>query len=162
MTRKHKKHDAADVDENRKQEFLTSLTSAIENLSFKKDQITTVLKKNEKSVSKLKEEKKSIFKLVQDKYDSMIQEAENQMEKHKSKVRSLEENLVLLNNVMQYTSRKTPTPTQAKNCQEIVDSVTEHNDQVPLELYYMEYMKNKDRERLAQELCGNCHAETTI
>ena len=91
MTRKHKKHDVVDVDENRKEELLTSLTSAIESLSFKKKQIKTVQKKSEKYVRKLKEEKKSILNLVRDKYDSMIQEAENQKEKSRSKMTSLEE-----------------------------------------------------------------------
>ena len=43
---------------------------------------------------------------------------------------------------------------QVKNCQETVDTVTEHNDQAPLELRYMEYTENKDKERLVQELCG--------
>ena len=154
MTKNHKKHDVVDVDENRNEELLTSLTSAIESLSFEKDQITTVLKKNEKCVRKLKQEKKSILKLVRDKYDSVIQEAENQMEKHKSKMTSLEENLVLLNNIMQYTSRETPSLRQAKNCQETMDSVAEHNDQAPLELCYMEYTENRDKEGLVQGLCG--------
>ena len=154
MTRKHKKHDVVDVDENRKEELLTRLTSAIEGLSLKNNQIKAIQKKSEKCVRKLKEEKKSILNMVRDKYDSMIQEAENQKEKSRSKMTSLEENLVLLDNIKQYLSRETHSWKQVKNCQETVDSVTEHNDRAPSELYYMEYTENKDKEQLLEELCG--------
>ena len=146
-----------DVDkeaEEQKEELLDNLVSAIDSLSYMKDQIETVQKKNEKCVSKLKKEKRSILNLVRDKYDSMIQEAENQKEESRNKMTSLEENLVLLNNIKQYISRETLSLREVKNCQETVNTVTEHNDQAPLELCYMEYTANKDREQLVDELCG--------
>ena len=83
----------------------------------------------------------------------MITQATNQTEEHKSKMASLEENLVLLNNIKQYISTKTLSPREVKNCQETVDSVTERNDRAPLELRYMEYTENKDKERLVEDLC---------
>ena len=153
MTRKHKKHDVVDVDENRKEKLLDNLTSAIQRLSFKKEQITTVQEKNEQCLKKLKEDKRTILNLVQDKYDSMISEASNQTEEHKSKITSLEENLVLLNNIKQYISTKTLSPSEMKNCQETVNSVIEHNDQAPLELRYMGYPGTKNREQLVEEMC---------
>ena len=154
MTRKHKKHDVVDVDENRKEELLTRLTSAIESLSFKKNQIKIVQKKNEKSLSKLKEDKRTILNLVRDKYDSMIQEAENQKKESRSKMTSLQESLIVLNDLKQQLNRETISAKQVKNCQETVDSVVEHNDLAPLEVYYMEYTENRDKDRLVQELCG--------
>ena len=154
MTRKHKKHDVVDVDEHQKENLLDNLDSSIQTLSFKKDQITTVQVKNELCLKKLKEEKMSILKLVRDKYDSMIQEAENQKENSKSMMTSLEENLVLLNNIKQYIRSKTLSLREVKNCQETVDTVTERNEHAPLELCYMEYTENKDKERLMLELCG--------
>ena len=41
-----------------------------------------------------------------------------------------------------------------KKCQETVKTVTEHNDQAPLVLRYMEYTENKDKDRLVEKLCG--------
>ena len=60
-----------------------------------------VQKKNEKCVLKLKEEKRSIINLVRDKYDSLITQATNQTEEYKSDMTSLQENLVLPNNIKQ-------------------------------------------------------------
>ena len=154
MTRKHKKHDVVDVGENRKEELETSLTSAIESLSFKKNQIKTAQRKNETCVNKLKEEKKSILSLVQDRYDSMIQEAENQKEESRSKMTPIEESLVVLNNLKQNLNREKTSPGEVKNYQETVNTITEQNDRAPLEVYYMEYTENRDKERLVQELCG--------
>ena len=154
MTRHHLGHKVVDVSENRTEKLLDNLASSIQSLSFKKYQITTVQEKNEQCLKKLKEEKRTILNLVRDKYDSMIQEAENQKEKSRSKITSLEENLDLLNNIKQYISSETLSPTEIKNCQETVDSVTEHNDKAPLELWYMEYTENKEKQRLVQELCG--------
>ena len=42
MTRKHKKHDVVDVDENRKEELVASITSAIERMSCWEEQIDAV------------------------------------------------------------------------------------------------------------------------
>ena len=154
MTRKHKKHDVVDVDENRKEELVTTLTSAIESVSITKDEITTVQKKNERCLKMLKEEKRTILNLVRDKYDSLIRQAENQTEEAENKMASVEENLNLLENIKQYVSRETLSSREVKNYQEAVNSVTEHNHQAPLELYYMEYSGNKDKEQQVEELCG--------
>ena len=154
MTRKHKKHDVVDVDENRMEELLNNLTSSIEILSFKKEEITTVQKSNERCLKTLKEEKRRILNLVRDKYDSLIQEAENQTIESRSKMVSVAENLILLDNIKQYTSRETLLPKEVKNYQEAVNSVKEHNIHAPLELYYLEYTASKDNERLVEELCG--------
>ena len=154
LTIHHLKHEVIDADERGKEELLDNLAFAIKSLSFKKEQIATVQKKNEKYVRKLTEEKKSILNLVRDKFDSLITQATNQTEEHKSKMASSEENLVLLNNIKQYISGKTLLPREVKNCQETVKTVTEHNDQAPLELCYMEHTENKDKERLVEELCG--------
>ena len=107
MTKHHLGHKVVDVDENRKEKLLDDLTCAIQSLSFKKEQIIVVQKKNAKCVSKLKEEKRSILNLVKDKYDSIIREAINETEEHKIEMTSLEENLVLLNNIKQYVRSKT-------------------------------------------------------
>ena len=68
MTRKHKKHDVVDVDENRKEELLENLTSAIETLSCWEEQIDavqiTVETKNEESLRKLREDKKRTLIMV--------------------------------------------------------------------------------------------------
>ena len=154
LTTHHLKHEVIDADERLKEELLDNLASAIQNLSFKKEQIAMVQKKSEKYVRKLTEEKKSILSLVRDKFDSLVTQATNQTEEHQSKMTSLEENIVLLNNIEQYISGKTLLPREVKNCKETVDSVTEHNDQAPLELCYMEYTENKDKERLVEELFG--------
>ena len=105
-------------------------------------------------MEKLKEEKRTILNLVSDKYDSLIQEAENQTEESRSKMTSLEENLILLDNIKQYVGREPLLSREVKNYQEAVNSVTEHNDHAPLQLHYVEYTGNKDKERLVEELCG--------
>ena len=154
LTTHHLKHEVIDADERRKEELLGNLASAIQSLSFKKEQIAMVQRKSEKCVLKLKDEKRSIINLVRDKYDSMIRQATNQTEEYKSDMTSLQENLVLLNNIKQYNRTNTLSPTEVKKCQETVKTVTEHNDQAPLVLCYMGYTENKDKERLVQELCG--------
>ena len=151
MTRKHKKHDVVDVDENRKEELVTNLTSAIEHLSFNKDEITKVQVKNERCLKTLKEEQRSVLKLMTAKYDSLIRQAANHTEDSRSKMASVEEKLILLNNIKQKTNRGTPSQREVKNYQEAVNGVS---DQAPLELHYLEFTENKDRERLMEELCG--------
>ena len=139
MTRKHKKHNVVDVDENRMEELLNNLTSSIETLSFKKEEITIVQKTNERCLKKLKEEKRTVLNLVRDKYDSLIRQVENEAEESRSKMVSVAENLILLDNIKQYTGRETLSPKEVKNYQEAVNSVKEHNIHAPLELYYLEY-----------------------
>ena len=154
LTTHHLKHEVIDADERGKEELLDNLASAIQSLSFKKEQIAMVQKKSEKCMLKLTEEKRSILNLVRDKYDSMITQATNQMEEYKREMTSLQENLVLLNNIKQYISTNTLSLIEVKKCQETVKTVTKHDDQAPLVLRYMEYTENKDRERLVKELCG--------
>ena len=152
MTKHHLGHKVVDVSENRKEKLLDKLVATIESLSDKKAQIETIQKKTEKCVSELKEEKRSILNLVQDKYDTMIRKATNQMEEHKREMTSLEENLVLLNNIKQYIRSKTLSPKEVKNCQETVNGIKEHNEHALLGLCYMEYTEGKDKERLVQEV----------
>ena len=66
LTIHHFKHVIIDADEHRKEKLLENLASSIQSLSFKKEQIETVQKKNEQCLKKLREEKRSILKLVRD------------------------------------------------------------------------------------------------
>ena len=154
LDKHHLKHEVVDAGENQKKELLDNLTSAVESLSVKQDKITTVLKKNERCLETLKEEKRTVLNLMRDKYDSLIQEADNLTEESRSKMTSLEENLILLNNIKQYINKETVSPREVKNYYEAVNRVTDHKDHVPFELYYVEYTKSKDKEKLVKELCG--------
>ena len=161
LEKHHLKHPVVDAGEYQKKELLDNLTSAVESLSFKEDQITTVQKKNERCVEKLKKEKNSILSLVRNKYDSLIRQAANQTEESRNEMTSLEENLVLLNNIKQYAGRETPSLREIQNYQETVSSVTENNP-TPFELHFMEYTENKDIERLVEELCGELKRENAL
>ena len=154
MTKHHLGHKVVDVSGNWKEKLLDNLASAIDSLSDKKEQIEIIQKENKKCLSKLTEEKRRILSLVQEKFDTMIRQATNQMEEHKREMTSLQDNLVLLNNIKQYIRSKTLSTREVKNCQETVDSITEHNDHSPLELCHMGYTEKKDKERFVEELCG--------
>ena len=165
LTKRHRKHDIVDADENKKEELLTSLTSAIESLSFKKDQITTVQNaeesKNDDCLQKLTEEKRSTPNMVRNKYNSLIADALKQKgvssSRRGNEMTLLEENLVLLNNIKQYVDEETLSAGDVKNYQDTVDSITQHTDYAllgPRTYEFIEYTENKDRERLVEELCG--------
>ena len=161
MTRKHKKHDVVDVEENRKEELLTSLTSAIESVSFKKEKIAStqipVDRKNDDCLETLRDEKNKTLDMVRDKYDSMIRQATNQKGESRCEITSLEENLTLLNNIKIHIDAETLTPRDVKSYQETLDSIKQHTEQIPSEPrvnVYMEYSYRTDKEWLVGELCG--------
>ena len=161
MTRKHKKHDVVDVEENRKEELETSLNSAIENVSIKKEKIAStqipVDRKNNECLETLRDEKNKTLDMVRDKYDSMIRQATNQKEESRHEMMSLEENLTLLNNVKVHVDEETLSPGDVKSYQETLDSIKQHTEQIPSEPrvnVYMEYMYLTDKEWLIGQLCG--------
>ena len=154
LDKRHLKHEVVDADEYWKHELLDKLISAIQSLSFQKEQIEAVQKKNRKCLKKIKEEKKRTLNLVRDKYDLLLGEASTQIEDSKGQMMSLEENLVLLNNIKQYVRSKTLSLKEVKNCRETVDNVSEHHDHTEPKLYYLEYTVNKDQEQLVEELFG--------
>ena len=77
-------HRVVDVEENRKEELVTSLTSAIASVSFKKEKISTnqipVDRKNDECLEKLRGERNKTLDMVRDKYNSMIRQVTNQKE----------------------------------------------------------------------------------
>ena len=165
LTKRHRKHDIVDAGENEKEELLTSLTSAIESLSFKKDQITAVQnaeeRRNDDCLQKLTEEKRSILNMVRNKYNSLIADALKQKEVSSSRsgneMTSLEENLVLLSNIKQYMNKETLSPREVRIYQDTVNSVVQHTDYAllgPRTYEFMAYTENRDKERLVEELCG--------
>ena len=165
MTKRHLGHKVVDIDVDRKEELLSSLTSAIENLSSRKRLIETIHaevgRKNEGCLNNLSEEKKSTLKMVKDRYDSLIAVAANQKDKSsariKSEMTSLEESLNLLNNIKQYLDEETLSPRDVRNCEETIEKITEHIDHIlttPPGKEYIVYIENKRNDRLVVELCG--------
>ena len=152
-----------DVNENRKAELVTCLSSAIESVSFKKEKIAStqipVDRKNDECLETLRDEKNKTLDMVRDKYDSMIRQATNQKEEARREMTSLEENLTLLNNVKVHVDEETLTPRDVKNYQETLDSIKQHTEQIPSEPrvnVYMEltYTPFRNKEWLLGQLCG--------
>ena len=162
MTRKHKKHDVVDVDENRKEELLENLNSAIDSFSLKKEKLANTQipmdRKKDECLEKLKEEKEKTLNLVRDRYDSMIEEATNQKEETRRKMMtSLDENMACLTNIKRQVKEETLRPRDVKSYQETLDSIKQHTELIPSEPrvdMFMEYTYLTDKERLVGELCG--------
>ena len=136
MTKRHLGHKVVDKDVDRKEELLTSLTSAIESLSSRKRLIETIQaevgRRNERCLNDLSKEKQSTLKMVKDRYDSLLAVAANQKDKSsariKSEMTSLEESLSLLNNIKQYLDKETLSPTDVRDCEETIEKITEHTN----------------------------------
>ena len=165
MTRKHKKHDVVDVDENRKEELLENLTSAIETLSCWEEQIDavqiTVETKNEESLRKLREDKKRTLIMVGKMYDSLIDAVATQAEEFSSrngnKMTSLKENLLLLNHMKLHMEPETVSQRDVENYQETRDNITEQTHRTLFgagSYEYLEYAENNEKERFVKLLCG--------
>ena len=164
MTRKHKKHEVVDVDENRKEELLTSLTSAIENLSSWEEQVDavqiTVETKNDGCLRKLRGDKKSTLIMVGKMYDSLIDAAATQEEfnsRNGNKMTSLKENVLLLNHMKLHMEPEAVSQKDVENYQETLDSITQHTHRTLFgagSYEYLEYTENKEKERLVKLLRG--------
>ena len=165
LTRRHRKHDIVDAHENRKDELQDNLTSAIETLSFKKDQMktaqSTAERKTDNCLQKLTEEKRSTLNIVRNRFNSLIADVLKQKAEYSfpsgNEMTSLEDNLILLSNIQQYVNDEMLSPRDVKNCQDTVSSITQHTDYTLLgqRTYgFMEYTENKDKEKVVEELCG--------
>ena len=165
MTKRHLGHKVVDKDVDRKEELLSSLTSAIESMSSRKRLIETIQaevgRRNERCLNNLSKEKQSTLKMMKDRYDSLLAVAANQKDKSsariKSEMTSLEESLSLLNNIKQYLDEETLSPRDVRDCEETIKKITEHIDHIlttPPSKEYVVYIENKRKDRLVEELCG--------
>ena len=165
MTKRHLGHKVVDIDVDRKEDLLTSLTSAIGSLSSRKRLIETIQaeegRKNEGCLNNLSQEKQSTLKMVKDRYDSLIAVVANEKDKSgariKSEMTSLEESLSLLNNIKQYLDEETLSQRDVRDCEETIESKTERIDHIlttPPSKEYIEYIENNGKDKLVEELCG--------
>ena len=127
------------ADENRKEQLLTSLTSAMASLSSRKNQIQITKKiverKNDECVEKLSNEEGIIVQMVRDKFTSLIKETKKQKAESGSRagsqMTSLEEKIALLYNIKLNINKENLSQRDAIDYQETVDGIIKYTKLAP-------------------------------